>query len=163
MRIASPVLGALRALALVTLVVALAACSRSPTGVGNLGPGAAAPGSQQEFLVTVGDRVFFDTDSSSLTPTAMATLDKQSVWLNHYKNYRVLIEGHADERGTREYNIALGARRAAVVVNYLVSRGVDSRRITSKSFGKERPVAICANYDDLACLSQNRRAVTVVQ
>ena len=79
---------------------------------------------------------------------------------NKYTNYRILLEGHADERGTREYNIALGARRASVVVNYLVSRGVNAQRIQQKSFGKERPVAIC---DDISCWSQNRRAVTVVQ
>ena len=145
-------------------VVVVAACSRSATdnvgltGVGNTGAG--APGSQQEFIVTVGDRVFFETDSSSLTSEAMATLDKQAQWLNQYANYRILIEGHADERGTREYNIALGARRASVVVNYLVSRGVNAQRITSQSFGKERPVAIC---NDISCWSQNRRAVTVVQ
>jgi peptidoglycan-associated lipoprotein len=151
----------LRTAALVALVVALAACSRSPTtGVGNLGPGQGAPGSQQEFLVSVGDRVFFETDSSNLTAQAQTTLDKQAAWLNRYANYRILIEGHADERGTREYNIALGARRAAVVVNYLVSKGVDARRIQQKSFGKERPVAIC---NDISCWSQNRRAVTVVQ
>ncbi len=147
---------------LVVLLVALAACSRNGpgTGVGNLGPGGGAPGSQQEFLVSVGDRVFFETDSSSLTSTATATLDKQAAWLNKYSNYRILLEGHADERGTREYNIALGARRASVVVNYLVSRGVNPGRIQSKSFGKERPVAIC---NDISCWSQNRRAVTVVQ
>jgi peptidoglycan-associated lipoprotein len=161
MRSFAPIFGILRAFALVTLVVAVAACSRTPaTGVGNLGPGGGPPGSQQEFLVTVGDRVFFDTDSSALTSTSQATLDKQAVWLNRYGNYRILIEGHADERGTREYNIALGARRASVVVNYLVARGVNAQRITSKSFGKERPVAIC---DDISCWSQNRRAVTVVQ
>jgi len=160
MRSMTPIYGLLRAAALVVLVVALAACGRNGTGVGNLGPGAGAPGSQQEFLVTVGDRVFFDTDSSSLTATATATLDKQATWLNHYSNYKILIEGHADERGTREYNIALGARRASVVVNYLVSKGVNAGRITSKSFGKERPVAIC---DDISCWSQNRRAVTVIQ
>ena len=152
--------GLLKGLALVVLVVALAACSRSGTGVGNLGPGGGAPGSQQEFLVTVGDRVFFETDSSNLTQVAMQTLDKQAAWLNRYSNYRILIEGHADERGTREYNIALGARRGSVVVNYLVSRGVNAQRITTKSFGKERPVAIC---NDISCWSQNRRAVTVVQ
>ena len=160
MRSMTPIYGLLRAAALVVLVVALAACGRNGTGVGNLGPGAGAPGSQQEFLVTVGDRVFFDTDSSNLTATATATLDKQATWLNHYSNYKILIEGHADERGTREYNIALGARRASVVVNYLVSKGVNAGRITSKSFGKERPVAIC---DDISCWSQNRRAVTVIQ
>ena len=118
MRSVTPIFGLLRAAALVFLVVAVAACSRNPaTGVGNLGPGQGAPGSQQEFLVTVGDRVFFETDSSALTPTAMATLDKQAVWLNRYTNYRIMIEGHADERGTREYNIALGARRGSIVVN----------------------------------------------
>jgi peptidoglycan-associated lipoprotein len=153
----------LKAAAMVVLLVAVAACARNGaggTGVGNLGPGGGAPGSQQEFLVSVGDRVFFETDSSNLTPTAQATLDKQAAWLNKYSNYRIMIEGHADERGTREYNIALGARRASVVVNYLVSKGVNSGRITSKSFGKERPVAIC---NDISCWSQNRRAVTVVQ
>jgi len=163
MRSVTPIMTVLRTAALIVLVVAVAACSRNGaggTGVGNLGPGGGAPGSQQEFLVSVGDRVFFETDSSNLTPTATATLDKQSAWLNKYNSYRIMIEGHADERGTREYNIALGARRAAVVVNYLVSRGVDQRRITSKSFGKERPVAIC---NDISCWSQNRRAVTVVQ
>ena len=95
-----------------------------------------------------------------MTAEASATLDKQAAWLNQYQNYRIMIEGHADERGTREYNIALGARRASVVVNYLVSRGVNGQRITSQSFGKERPVAIC---NDISCWSQNRRAVTVVQ
>ena len=160
MRSVTPIFGLLRAAALVVLVVALAACARNGTGVGNLGPGGGPPGSQQEFLVTVGDRVFFETDSSALTPTAIATLDKQVVWLNHYNQYRILIEGHADERGTREYNIALGARRASVVVNYLVSKGVSAARVTSKSYGKERPVAIC---DDISCWSQNRRAVTVLQ
>jgi peptidoglycan-associated lipoprotein len=159
MRSTTPIFGLLRIALLAVLVVALAACSRSGTGVGNLGPGGGPPGSQQEFLVTVGDRVFFETDSSALTATAQATLDKQAAWLNKYANYKILIEGHADERGTREYNIALGARRASVVVNYLVSKGVNAQRITSKTFGKERPVAIC---DDISCWSQNRRAVTVV-
>src|SRR3954467_11291436 len=128
----APITNGLRAFALVVLLVAVAACSRTPaTGVGNLGQGGGPPGSQQEFLVTVGDRVFFETDSSNLTATATATLDKQSTWLNPYTNYKILIEGHADERGTREYNIALGARRASVVVNYLVSKGVNAGRITS--------------------------------
>jgi peptidoglycan-associated lipoprotein len=152
----------LRSAALVAFVVLLAACSRNPTtGVGNLGPNGGPPGSQQEFLVTVGDRIFFDTDSSTLTPTASATLDRQAAWLNQYSQYQhVLVEGHSDERGTREYNLALGARRANVVMNYLISKGVSSGRLTMKSFGKERPVAIC---DNESCWSQNRRAVTVVQ
>ena len=121
MVIPAPINTAMRAAAMLLFVVVIAACSRSATdnvgltGVGNAGAG--APGSQQEFIVTVGDRVFFETDSSSLTSEAMATLDKQAQWLNQYANYRIMIEGHADERGTREYNIALGARRASVVVN----------------------------------------------
>jgi len=162
MRSLAPTLGILRSAALIALVVFLAACSRNPsTGVGNLGPNGGPPGSQQEFLVTVGDRVFFDTDQSTLSPTATATLDKQAAWLNKYTQYQhILIEGHSDERGTREYNLALGARRANTVMNYLISKGVSPSRLTMKSFGKERPVAIC---DDISCWSQNRRAVTVVQ
>ena len=166
MVITAPLNTALRAAAMLFFVVVIAACARNPndnvgmTGVGNVGPGGGSPGSQQEFLVSVGDRVFFETDSSSLTSEASATLDKQAAWLNQYQNYRIMVEGHADERGTREYNIALGARRSSIVVNYLVSRGVNQQRITSQSFGKERPVAIC---NDISCWSQNRRAVTVVQ
>lgn len=148
----------LRLFAMIALVAGVAACARTPEpGVGNLNASAGPPGSQQEFLVTVGDRVFFDTDSSVLSATAKATLDKQAVWLNRYTQYKILIGGHADERGTREYNIALGARRAAAVVAYLESRGVSPSRITSKSYGKERPVATCNNQ---SCWSQNRRAVT---
>lgn len=159
MRFATPLMKYLRGLLLVTLVVSVAACARNPADEAGLSGGSATPGSQQEFLVSVGDRVFFETDSSVISAEGQATLDKQAVWLNRYPQYRVLIEGHADERGTREYNIALGARRAAAVVNYLVSRGVNQTRITSKSFGKERPVAIC---NDISCWSQNRRAVTVL-
>jgi peptidoglycan-associated lipoprotein len=121
--------------------------------------GAATPGSQQDFVVNVGDRVFFDTDSSELSPQARATLDKQAQWLNNYNRYAFTIEGHADERGTREYNIALGARRAQTVREYLISRGVQAQRMRTISYGKERPVAVC---NDISCWSQNRRAVTVL-
>ena len=120
---------------------------------------AAAPGSQQDFVVNVGDRVFFETDSSELTERARATLDKQAQWLNNYNRYAFTIEGHADERGTREYNIALGARRSQTVREYLVSRGIAAQRMRTISYGKERPVAVC---DDISCWSQNRRAVTVL-
>ena len=120
---------------------------------------AAAPGSQQDFVVNVGDRVFFDTDSSDLSDQARATLDKQAQWLNIYNRYAFTVEGHADERGTREYNIALGARRAQTVREYLVSRGVAASRMRTISYGKERPVAVC---DDISCWSQNRRSVTVL-
>ena len=120
---------------------------------------AATPGSQQDFVVNVGDRVFFETDSSELTEQARATLDKQAQWLNNYNRYAFTIEGHADERGTREYNIALGARRAQTVREYLVTRGIAAARMRTISYGKERPVAVC---DDISCWSQNRRAVTVL-
>ena len=120
---------------------------------------AAVPGSQQDFVVNVGDRVFFDTDSSELSEQSRATLDRQAQWLNNYNRYAFTIEGHADERGTREYNIALGARRAETVREYLVSRGVSGQRMRTISYGKERPVAVCT---DISCWSQNRRAVTVL-
>ncbi len=99
-------------------------------------------------------------NSSELTPQSRATLDKQAQWLNNYNQYgQFTIEGHADERGTREYNIALGARRAQTVRDYLISRGVAANRMRTISYGKERPVALC---DDISCWSQNRRAVTVL-
>jgi len=123
------------------------------------GRGYAAPGSQQDFATNVGDRIFFETDSSELTSTAQATLDKQVEWLQRYPRYTFAVEGHADERGTREYNFALGARRAEVTKSYLVSRGIPTSRIRTTSYGKERPVAVC---DDISCWSQNRRAVTVL-
>jgi peptidoglycan-associated lipoprotein len=146
----------------------LAACSSNkaldgaggPGGAGGAGAGGAAtPGSAQDFVVNVGDRVFFETDSSDLTPTATATLDKQAAWLNQYPRYAITMEGHADERGTREYNFALGARRGQAARDYLVSRGINGSRIKMISYGKERPVAVC---DDISCWSQNRRAVTVL-
>ena len=121
--------------------------------------GAGAPGSTQEFTTSVGDRVFFTVDSSALSNEARATLDKQAQWLNRYGSYQITIEGHADERGTREYNLALGARRAAATKSYLASRGVSANRMRTISFGKERPVAVC---DNISCWSQNRRAVTVL-
>ncbi|MGD0418145.1 MAG: peptidoglycan-associated lipoprotein Pal [Xanthobacteraceae bacterium] len=137
--------------------IAIAGCAKQPdqTAMAN----AAAPGSQQDFIVNVGDRVFFETDSSELTPQARATLDKQAQWLSQYNRYSFIIEGHADERGTREYNIALGARRAQTVREYLISRGVMAQRMRTISYGKERPVAVC---NDISCWSQNRRAVTVL-
>ncbi len=121
--------------------------------------GAATPGSQQDFVVNVGDRVFFESDSTELSSTAQATLDKQARWLQQYNRYNFTIEGHADERGTREYNFALGARRAEVTKEYLAARGIPASRIKTISYGKERPVAVC---NDISCWSQNRRAVTVL-
>jgi peptidoglycan-associated lipoprotein len=124
-----------------------------------MGAGAASPGSQQDFVVNVGDRVFFESDQTELTSTAQATLEKQARWLSQYPRYTITIEGHADERGTREYNFALGARRAESTKSYLAARGVPASRIRTISYGKERPVAVC---NDISCWSQNRRAVTVL-
>ena len=121
--------------------------------------GVATPGSTQDFQVNVGDRVFFETDQTSLTQQGMATVDRQIQWLRQYPRYAFIIEGHADERGTREYNLALGARRATSVRDYMISRGIAANRMRTVSYGKERPVAVC---DDISCWSQNRRAVTVL-
>jgi len=144
--------------------LALTGCASKkplPNNAADLGLGAngAAPGTSQDFTVNVGDRIFFDTDSSAIRADAQQTLARQAQWLNQYPNYQITIEGHADERGTREYNIALGARRAAATRDYLVSRGVNQARINTISYGKERPVATC---DDISCWSQNRRAVTAL-
>ncbi len=148
-----------RVSAILLAALAMAACANKP----DLGQGAfagtAAPGSQQDFVVNVGDRVFFESDQTDLTPQSRETLDKQAQWLQTYNRNSFTIEGHADERGTREYNIALGARRAQTVRDYLASRGIDASRMRTISYGKERPVAVC---NDISCWSQNRRAVTVL-
>ena len=157
MNIANAIRGA-KFVAVIMAVLAIAACAKKDDQSA-MGGASAAPGSQQDFVVNVGDRVFFETDSSELTDQARATLDKQSQWLNNYNRYSFTIEGHADERGTREYNIALGARRAETVRQYLVSRGIGAQRMRTISYGKERPVALC---NDISCWSQNRRAVTVL-
>ena len=143
------------------LIAALAAagCASKPNDSAQSGANAASPGSPQDFVVNVGDRVFFEADSSELTQQSLATLEKQAQWLQVYSQYAFTIEGHADERGTREYNIALGARRAQTVREYLASRGVQPQRMRTISYGKERPVAVC---NDVSCWSQNRRAVTVL-
>jgi peptidoglycan-associated lipoprotein len=145
--------------AIILAGLAIASCARQQDQTAALASAAAVPGSQQDFVVNVGDRVFFVTDSSDLSDQARGTLDKQAQWLNLYNRYAFTIEGHADERGTREYNIALGARRAQTVREYLVSRGVSAQRMRTISYGKERPVATC---DDISCWSQNRRAVIVL-
>ena len=157
MKVVSIVRGAKFA-AVVLAALAMAGCANKQLDQTAMA-GSAAPGSQQDFVVNVGDRVFFETDSSELTDQARATLDKQAQWLTNYNRYAFTIEGHADERGTREYNIALGARRAETVREYLVSRGVSGQRMRTISYGKERPVALC---NDISCWSQNRRAVTVL-
>jgi peptidoglycan-associated lipoprotein len=143
-----------------SLVAAGCASQQTAENLGaGLPAGAGAPGSTQEFQVTVGDRVFFDTDSTALDGAAQAILDRQAQWLGQYAQYGLTIEGHADERGTREYNLALGARRASAVRDYLIARGVGASRIRTVSYGKERPVEVC---DNISCWSKNRRAVTVL-
>ncbi|MCW5682395.1 MAG: peptidoglycan-associated lipoprotein Pal [Xanthobacteraceae bacterium] len=146
--------------ALIAVALAAAACSTNQvTDPNNQNQTNAPPGSVQDFVVNVGDRVFFESDQSDLTVQARATLDKQVQWLQQYSQYSFTVEGHADERGTREYNIALGARRAQTVRDYLISRGISAQRMRTISYGKERPVAVC---NDISCWSQNRRAVTVL-
>jgi peptidoglycan-associated lipoprotein len=143
------------------VALVLAACARHAQpkeyGVGSIN--SAEPGTAQDFAVNVGDIVHFQVDSSALTGEAQSILSKQSVWLNQYPQYTVTVEGHADERGTREYNIALGARRATAVRTFLAGQGVSAARMRTISYGKERPVAVC---DDISCWSQNRRAQTVL-
>ena len=121
--------------------------------------GAGDPTSVAYFNQTVGDRVLFAVDQSTLSDQARTVLAGQSQWLNTNADYAVIIEGHADEQGTREYNLALGARRASAVQNYLISQGVSATRMRTVSYGKERPIEVCSEE---ACYSRNRRAVTVL-
>lgn len=159
---------------LLASVLALAACtnpdrfdSAGAGGVGGAGGagGIGAPGSASDprsplyFQQTIGDRVLFAVDQSTISPQYQTVLDGQAQWLMTNTDYVAIIEGHADEQGTREYNLALGARRANAVQEYLVSRGVAPSRLRVISYGKERPIELCS---DEACYSQNRRAVTVI-
>ena len=117
------------------------------------------PGTEGDLELNVGDRVFFATDSSELTEQSQVTLRRQSEWLQRYPDIHVRIEGHADERGTREYNLGLGQRRANQTREYLISLGINAGRLSTISYGKERPLALCSNEN---CWKQNRRAVTTV-
>ena len=116
-------------------------------------------GTQEDLIVNVGDRVFFEFDSSELTVDAQATLDAQAAWLTQYSDTNITIEGHADERGTREYNLALGDKRAFAVYSYLAQAGIDTNRMEYISWGKERPEVVGS---DETAYSQNRRGVTTV-
>jgi peptidoglycan-associated lipoprotein len=148
----------------------LAACSSPPPeppppgppggpGAGGLGPRNIVPGSQQDLAASAGDRVFFAFDRSDITPEAREILTRQADWLRRYPNVTVTIEGHCDERGTREYNLALGERRAQAAKNVLVASGIPASRISTISYGKERPAVVGSSEESYA---QNRRAVTVV-
>jgi peptidoglycan-associated lipoprotein len=151
-------LGRILAVAMIAAALAAGGCANQQEAL-QAGLGAATPGSPQEFQVSVGDRVFFETDSSALTAQSQATLGRQVQWLMQYSQYTFTVEGHADERGTREYNLALGARRASAVRDFFIAKGIPAARMRTVSFGKERPVAVC---DDISCWSQNRRAVTAL-
>ena len=153
------ILQGLKIAAVMGLALSMGACANKNGGADGAYASAATPGSQQDFVVNVGDRVFFESDQTDLSQQAINTLEKQAQWLQQYNRYAFTIEGHADERGTREYNIALGAKRAQSVRNFLASRGIDGSRMRTISYGKERPVAVC---NDISCWSQNRRAVTVL-
>lgn len=158
---------------LMVSLVALAACSKNKTGP-EFGAGngmsngfdsaasindASNPKSPAYFQQTVGDRILFAVDQSTVSSENQRVLDGQAEWLASNPDYTVVIEGHADEQGTREYNLALGARRANSVREYLTSIGIDSARIQTVSYGKERPIEICSQE---SCYTQNRRAVTVL-
>ncbi len=135
--------------------------SNNSAQTGAITPGTISdPTSVVHFQQAVGDRVLFEVDQSSLTPIAQDLLASQARWLNANMGYTAVIEGHADEQGTREYNLALGARRADAVRNYLVSQGVAATRLQVVSYGKERPLQICSQE---SCYQQNRRAVTVLK
>jgi peptidoglycan-associated lipoprotein len=158
---------------LLVAAMALAACNNprpggTGDGIGGAGVGGITmgelgdprdPTSRAYFAQTIGDRVFFSTDQATLSPTARATLDAQARWLRDNPRFAIVVEGHADERGTREYNIALGARRANAVFEYLVAQGIPASRIRTISYGKERPVEACP---EARCWDLNRRSVTVL-
>jgi len=158
----------LRYLSIFAAAALLAACESAPTdtgakaGAGSTPPTASGPaaGSIAEFNAVAGDRVFFDYNKSGITAAAKATLDKQVAWLKKYPNYAITVEGHCDERGTREYNLALGDRRATAVKKYLVAAGLPAARVKTISYGKEKPAELGSNE---AAWSKNRRGVTVLQ
>ena len=172
----------IKLLASATLVFFLAACSTTPKDTADSsGSGSSTsssdvssttsssdassagsviePGSQEDLIVNVGDRVFFGYDSSELDSDAQELLQDQVAWLKQYSDVSVIVEGHCDERGTREYNLALGEKRAQSVKNYLISLGISSDRVTTISYGKERPAVVGSNDGAWA---QNRRSVTIV-
>ena len=135
------------------------AASGAPAPAAQAAPAGPRPGSQEDLVRNVGDRIFYDFDKSELRPEARRTIERWAGWLRQHGSVTVTIEGHADERGTREYNIALGERRATAARNFLVSQGIDARRVATISYGKERPAVLGSNE---AAWSQNRRAVMQV-
>jgi peptidoglycan-associated lipoprotein len=155
-----------KSIAVLSAVFLLSACdstsdsSSSKDGKGGVGAsGPARPGSQEDLSQNVGDRVFYDYDSAELSAEAQRTLERQAAWLKQYGSLSITIEGHCDERGTREYNLALGERRATAAKKYLTGLGIPASRISTISYGKERPAVVGS---DESAWGQNRRAVTVV-
>jgi len=152
------IIKALSALAAVFLV---AACSNNnDTQTASAATTSVTPGSVGDFRQNVGDRVFFDTDSSTVREDGRQTLNRQAEWLKKYGNYQITVEGHCDERGTREYNLALGERRANAARQYLIAQGIPASRIKTVSYGKERPDPVGS---DEAAWARNRRAVTALE
>jgi peptidoglycan-associated lipoprotein len=149
----------IKAIAAIAALMYLGACSNEQQAAAPAGA-TVTPGSIADFKQNVGDRVYFDFDQSSLREDGRATLTKQAEWLKKYTNYPITIEGHCDERGTREYNLALGERRANAVRQYLVAQGLPADRIKTISYGKERPEVVGS---DEGAWARNRRAVTVLQ
>ncbi|MCC7425563.1 MAG: peptidoglycan-associated lipoprotein Pal [Alphaproteobacteria bacterium] len=152
----------LKVLSLFAALVLVAGCeSTSPTAGGaGAGAGGPRPGSQEDLVVNVGDRIFFDYDRSVVRPDQRPTLERQAAWLKQHTGVALMVEGHADERGTREYNLALGQRRANAVRNFLVANGIAPARLQTISYGKDRPACTESNE---GCWSQNRRGVSVVR
>jgi peptidoglycan-associated lipoprotein len=155
-----------RMIGIVAAVLLLAACSSTPPAtpgpggpIGGPGGPGYAPGSQQDLAATAGDRVFFAYDQATISPEGQQILERQAAWLKRYANVSVTIEGHCDERGTREYNLALGERRAQAVKNVLVALGIPAARIQTISYGKERPIVVGS---DEAGYAQNRVGITTV-
>ena len=144
-------------------VLTLASCDSDGLGGGGndgISTSALDPTSVEYFNQEIGDTVLFEVDQSTLTSAAVQILNAQANWLLNNPGKSIVVQGHADEQGTREYNLALGARRAAAVQTYLVSRGLTDDRLSTITYGKERPLAVCSDEE---CWSKNRRAVTVVQ
>ncbi len=165
---------AMRFLSILPLAILMSACASQVANVpkagygdgsggygygANGGGGPVTPGTSRDFSVNVGNQVLFPTSQTTLTSEAQQTLQKQAKWLNQYPNFTITVEGHADERGTREYNLGLGSKRAQSIKNYLIRSGVRSARLRTISYGKERPVSIC---DNISCWSKNRRGVTLL-
>src|SRR5882762_6477749 len=150
----------IKAFAAIAAMIVMAACSSNEQQAAAPATTTVTPGSVADFRQNVGDRVYFDTDQSTVREDGRATLTKQAAWLKQYSNYQITVEGHCDERGTREYNIALGERRATAVRQFLIAQGVPAARLKTISYGKERPEVVGSDEGSWA---RNRRGVTTLQ